>query len=107
MAPADEEQRDGRQTTYNYTDSSKKSEATLPKNQGLSVSPSELYCRERLDGSGGRRELEEAATVRVSAANSAPRAQEPLTFDERLASSHKSETCIRMSELELLSASKT
>ena len=107
VMPADEDKIDARQTTYNYTDSSKKSEPTLPKNQLHSISPSELHCRERYNGSASRRDLEEAATVRVSAANSAPRLQEPITFDERLTSSKKSETCLRMSELELLSASKT
>lgn len=100
VSPGDDDRKDGRQTTYNYTESSKS------KKQLHSISVSDLRCHERYHGSENKRGIEEAATVRVSAANSAPRLREPMNFDERLTSSKKSETCLRISELELLSASK-
>jgi hypothetical protein len=75
------------------------------KKKELSSTPTELRCREVYNGSEHRRDLEEAATMRVSVANSAPRHKTPVAFDNRLTSSHKSETCLRISEL--LSDSKT
>ena len=80
------------QTTYNYTESAVSSRQYV--NQ---ISNSDMLCNNNFRNVD-KTSIEEAATMRASANNSAPKMQAISSFNEE-SSSKKSETCLKISDL--------